>query len=309
MKLHCVPALLVAIGAVSLSSLPSAAEEPTRDSAAGKPVFVPFDFYPRHREELGLTDEQVREMQRLADQMRDSALTLDEERRERTRALQQAMAQDPIDPAKAMELFQSVLKAENEMKALQFRNGLAMRSLLTPPQIAKLLPLVTKDKASGIAATSGVLDEKLQQLRAEIRERSVAGEPSSDVVARVEEIERAAAQGRVAEARAQIDALLRELRSGAGSGALADVKRPGKMLLPKYEEARSISGEDLKKKMRAIGDAAKRTDNPKLRVRFESALRSLQEAADSGDQGAIEKIIKSVEPALQDSIGEIKGKE
>jgi len=217
MKSHCVSALLVAIVAVNLTELSLFAGEPPRSPSEAKPIFVPFDFYPRHREELGLNDEQVREMQRLSDQMRESALSLEGERRERTKALQDLMAQDSVDPKKAMELFQAVLQTENEIKALQFRNGIAMRNLLTPAQVAKLLPLAMKDKTAGIAATSGVLDEKLQQLRAEIRKRSTGGEPSREVVAKVEQIEQLARQGHVTEARTQIDEMLRDLRSGATS--------------------------------------------------------------------------------------------
>ncbi len=188
-------------------------------------IFVPFDFYPRHRDELGLNDAQTREMQRLSDQMRDSAVALEAERRERTKALQEAMARDSIDPKIAMELFEAVtLKVENELKALQFRNGIAMRNLLTPAQTAKLQPLATKDKASGIAATSGVLDQKLEQLRAEIRKRSHDGEPAREVVARLEQIEQMARQGRVTEATTQIDEMLRDLRSQAGIAPAAGGK-------------------------------------------------------------------------------------
>ena len=189
---------------------------PSPAAAASKPSFVPFDFYPRHRDELGLNEAQVAEMQRLSDQIRASVESLEQERRERTKALQDAMAQDSIDPKTAMELFEAVLKVENELKALQFRNGITMRNLLTPEQVAKLQPIASKEKASGIAATSGVLDEKLQQLRSEIRKRSHGGEPSREVVARLEQIEQLARQGHVAEARTQIDQMLSDLRNNAG---------------------------------------------------------------------------------------------
>jgi len=216
--------LIAFIVAAILVSPAFAGQPPGSDSAAAKLIFVPFDFYPRHRDELGLSDEQTREMQRLSDQMRDSAVALEAERRERTKALQEAMGRDFIDPKMAMELFEAVLKVENELKALQFRNGIAMRNLLTPAQTAKLLPLATKDKASGIAATSGVLDQKLDQLRAEIRKRTNGGEPTREVVARVERIEQLARQGRVAEARTQIDEMLRDLRSEAGIAPAAGGK-------------------------------------------------------------------------------------
>src|SRR5436190_4852262 len=110
MKLPRVTALLAVIIAGGIFASPVSAGEPPREPAVAKPSFVPFDFYPRHRDELGLSDEQLREMQRLADQMRDSTQSLEEQRRERTKVLQEAMAQDSIDPRKAMELFDAVLK-------------------------------------------------------------------------------------------------------------------------------------------------------------------------------------------------------
>jgi Spy/CpxP family protein refolding chaperone len=231
MKSRSVPVLLATIVTCGLFASTLSAGETPRDSAAGKIAFVPFDFYPRHRDELGLTEEQLREMQRLSDQMRESAQSLETQRRERTKTLQDAMSQDsPIDPRKAMELFDAVLKVENELKALQFRNGIAMRNLLTPAQISLLQPIMIKEKASGIAATSGVLDEKLKQLRAEIRKRAKGGEPAPDVVAKVEQIERTAREGRVNEARAQIDEMLRDLRSGEAPQAPKD--KPGKSEVP-----------------------------------------------------------------------------
>ncbi len=216
-------AVAVAGGILTLRAV-AGDSKPAPSPAPGAPKisFVPFDFYPRHSDELGLNAEQLREMQRLSDQMRASAQSLENERRESTKALQETMSQDSIDPKKAMELFDAVLKVENELKALQFRNGITMRNLLTPEQVAKLQPIAVKEKASGIAATSGVLDEKLQQLRSEIRKRSHGGEPSREVIARLEQIEQVAKQGRVGEARTQIDEMLRDLRSEAGSPATVE---------------------------------------------------------------------------------------
>ncbi len=226
MKFRCVsPLLAFLIASGALAPGASAGESKPGSSPASAPSklsFVPFDFYPRHRDELGLTEEQMAEMQRLSDQMSASAEALEQERRERTKALQDAMAQDSIDPKQAMELFEAVLKVENELKALQFRNGITMRNLLTPEQVAKLQPIAAQDKASGIASTSGVLDQKLQQLRAEIRKRSHGGEPSREVVGRLEQIEQLARKGRVDEARTQIDQMLRDLRSEAGPAAAGD---------------------------------------------------------------------------------------
>jgi len=231
-----------------------------------------------------------------------------------------------------MELFQAVLQTENEMKALQFRNGIAMRNLLTPEQAAKLLPIASKEKAAGGSPNAGDLKERLQQLRAEISKRSGSGgDVPPEVVAQVEQIDQALKQGRVAEARGQIDETLRLLRGGVGS-ATPENKPPAKLKtvassddsqgvkgkieptakekpVKKNESPRPIDGEEVKKKMQVLSEAAQRAESPEQRERLEGMLRNLREAAAAGNQGGVEKILKAVEPALHNPGGEKKGKE
>jgi Spy/CpxP family protein refolding chaperone len=114
-------------------------------------VFVPFDFYPRHREELGLNEEQVREMQRIADGLREAAKKSEAERARHTKALQEVVSRNSIDLQQAMECFQAVLNAENELKALQFRGGLTMRNALSPEQFGRLESLATKEVPRGVS--------------------------------------------------------------------------------------------------------------------------------------------------------------
>src|SRR6266511_2239146 len=164
------------------------AEEAARDSAAQVPVFLPFDFYPRHREELGLNEEQVREMQRIADGMREAAKKSEAERARRTKALQEVVSRNPIDLEQAMESFQAVLNAENELKALQFRGGLTMRNALSPEQFGKLQSLAPKESASRRVEVRAEFHERLQQLKREVHQR-LGGEPPREIMERIEQIE------------------------------------------------------------------------------------------------------------------------
>lgn len=348
MKHRFIPAILTAIVVAGTFACPIIAEEPKRESAGPGPVLVPFDFYPRHREELRLNEDQVREMQRLAEGMRDSGQKLEAERRERTKAFQELMAQSPIDSEKAMDRFQAVLKAENEMKVLQLRSGIAMRNALTSEQAAKLQPLAQKERASQGGQNPAEIREMFQQVKEEIRKRS-EGEPPREVVERMEQIERAARQGRMGEAKGQLEAMLRHLRNEPGSHPSADGKPTGdaqraereqqmRAIKEKIEhtddpeqrerlqqQMRKLSGgkehersaspsdapkEGLEKRMREIGAAAKRTDDPELREQLHGALKGLREAAESGNHEAVEKIMRAIEPALRKAAGgSDKGKE
>ena len=124
------------------------AEEPSRRPPAAPFMLFPFEAYAKHREAIGLNEDQVKEMGRIAEGMGDAARKLENERRERTEALQEAVSQHPIDMEKAMTRFQAVLQAENEMKALQFRSGLAVQNLLSPEQAAKAQAIAAKTQGS-----------------------------------------------------------------------------------------------------------------------------------------------------------------
>ena len=187
------------------------AEEAGRETTAQAAVFLPFDFYPRHREELGLNEQQVREMQRIADSVREATQRLEDERGKRTKALQEMMARNPVDVDKAMECFQAVLDAENDLKALQFRSGLTMRNTLRPEQLKNVQVLAAKEGISRGAGARAELNNRLQQLRAEIHKRS-GGEPSPEIVEQIKQIEQAVKDGRFAQAKNQLEQVLQRLR-------------------------------------------------------------------------------------------------
>ena len=199
------------------------AEEAPREPVAKATIFLPFDFYTRNRDALGLTAEQAREMERLAKEMREPAQKLDRERANRTKTLAEAMAQNPIDPDLAMARFQAVLEAENESKALQFRSGIAMRNNLTSDQLRKLQLLATKD-AARLAGGPAILNDRIQQLRSELQKRSGGAPPA--VMGQLKQIEQTLREGRAGDAKTQLEQLLRELRQESNSPSVTDATSP-----------------------------------------------------------------------------------
>jgi len=225
-KDRLIPSLIVALFLAGNLSQRMIAEEVRRDPVAKAAIFLPFDFYGRNREALGLNVEQVREMERLAESIREPAQKLESERAKRTKALSEAMAQSPVDPDVAMARFQAVLEAENESKALQFRSGIAMRNTLTSDQLQKLQQLATKDGAARLSGGPAVLNDRIQQLRAELHKRSGGEPPPAAVMAQLKQIEQTAKEGRAGEAKAQLEQLLKQLRQESDPAPSAGAKAP-----------------------------------------------------------------------------------
>ncbi len=207
----------VVLAALAAGSLwQSALAEEPRKAPNAPPMFIPFDVYPKHREAIGLNEDQMRELGRIAEGMGDAARHIESEMRARTEALQEALAKRPIEPEKAMERFQAVLAAENEMKALQFRSGLAAQNMLTPEQAEKMRVIAAKvlgPRDAGAGQNPAELRERLEQIRAELRKRT-GGELTKDAVSALERVEQAAQQGNMEEAKKGMEGLLAKLGQG-----------------------------------------------------------------------------------------------
>jgi Spy/CpxP family protein refolding chaperone len=237
MKLRFIPAVAIAAVIAGPVAHRTIAEEAKRDIAPQALVFLPFDFYPRHHAELGLNEEQVRVMQRIEEGMRETTQKLEGERSKRTKALQESMARNPIDVEQAMERFQSVLNAENELKAIQFRSGIAMRNSLSPEQVKKVEVLATKEGALRGSGVRVVINERLEQLRAEIHKRT-GGEPPPEIVEQIKQIEQSAKEGRFSEAKSQLEQVLRHLRDESGPASAAGAKSSGASKEARLESTR-----------------------------------------------------------------------
>ena len=212
---------LVAGAILAASLLPHTfAEEARPDPSVKATIFLPFDFYGRNREALGLNADQARELERLAESIREPAKKLEGERAARTRALMETMTKSPVDLDVAMTRFQAVLEAENEAKSLQFRAGIAMRNTLNSEQLRQLHILAMKDGGARASGAAAMLNERIQQLRAELHKRE-GGEPGREVMAQLKQIEQTAREGRAGEAKAQLEELLRQLRRQDDPGAQA----------------------------------------------------------------------------------------
>jgi hypothetical protein len=279
------------------AALPAAAQQPA--SIQHGVLILPPDFYHKHREAIGISEDQLREMQRIAEESSRPAKDMEAEMRKRTEALHEAIARHPANPDEAAQRLRQVLEVENQFKAMQLHAKLAMRNVLNAEQMEKLKHLVAKSREGrGEGATAG-LKEKFEQLKQEIKHRAGGGEPPRELVERLEQIERAARDGHVQEAEQQVDAMLRQLRGEGG-------KHP--------EGARREGGEhgEIQQQLHKLEEALKNTDDPEKRERIQQQMRKLREAQGAGkhpegarrevgDRGDIQQQLHKLEEALKNT--------
>ncbi len=272
MKTTLIPVLTAAVLTARILCQPALAEQSPRGPAANAPALVPLEFYMNHREDLGLSEDQIREIQRIGEGMREQATKHRDGMQERAKALQEAMSQSPINAEEATERFQAMLKAEDVMKALQFRGSLAARALLKPEQVAKLQALAMKENASRGGNEGGDLRAKLQQVRQEIAKRSGGGEPPRELVENLERIQQAAKEGHLPEAKQQLEAMLRNLRQDGGSRPPKNANRP--------DGASRDDGDGTEKRMRELAEKMKDA-TPEQREQIEQKMSKLRETQKS----------------------------
>jgi hypothetical protein len=240
-------------------------------------LFLPPDFYHDHREELGLNENQLREMQHIAEESFKRSKDLEVEMKKRAEALHDVLAKHPANPDEAAQRLRQVLEIEDQLKAMQLHAKVAIRNLLNAEQHEKLKHLIAKSQAGKGDHATVSLKEKFERLKHEIKRRIGDNEPPRELVEQLERIERAARDGRVKEAEEQVDAMLRRMHEKDG-------QQRGK-------------GE-LEQHMRRIAEAAERTDNPEVREKLQGALRKLREAAASGNHEVIGDILRAIKPHL-----------
>ena len=92
-------ALCIVIGLMLLSNgrMQSQTDEPAHVTVAHGIMFLPLNFYPKHREELGLSEDQIREMQHILESLRQPNEGLARELRERTQALQEVISENSVN--------------------------------------------------------------------------------------------------------------------------------------------------------------------------------------------------------------------
>lgn len=278
-------ALLTAISCIALSTMPAVGQTPANVSHGI--MFLPPDFYHDHREALGLSEEQLREMQQIADATHKESADLTKAVGERTQALHEVMAKHPADADLAATKLSELLVTESEVKTAQLRARLAIRNVLNAEQFMKLGQITKTAMANQQQASSGKLKEMMEQVKKEIHQRTGGGEPPREIIEQLEQIEAAARNGNLATAEERLNQILKHLRSdGQGAPAERSMRRP--------PEPRGEAG--MEERVRRLSNV--QTDDPELREHIQGAMKRLQEAKEAGNQEAILDILNAIEAKL-----------
>jgi hypothetical protein len=205
--------ILPLVAAASLAFLStSSAQNP-----AEADLFPP-DFLMVQREALGLSDTQLQDIQALMQDVQPKFEALKGQLEERGKAFQESVHQPQPDIAQVEEKLRSLLAQENEMKVLQVRLMMSVRSKLTTEQIDKARQLRQQvAQAAGNDPHDGLaqrMQKKFEQLRTAIEERAFGGAPPEEIVKQVGEIQKLAQGGQPLEAERLIDQLIAKLREG-----------------------------------------------------------------------------------------------
>lgn len=182
----------------------------------------PPDFLMAQREALGLNETQLQDIQAIVQDVQPKFETLKGQLEERGKAFHEALHQAKADTSQAEEKLRALLTQENEMKVLQVRLMLNLRSKLTPEQVEKARQLRQQQQqpqpgTAGSDPRIGLperLGKKFEQLKTAMQERAFGGAPPEEIVKQVGEIQRLAQEGQPLEAERRIDLLIGQLREG-----------------------------------------------------------------------------------------------
>jgi Spy/CpxP family protein refolding chaperone len=192
-------------------------------AAAQNPIeneLFPPDFLMAQREALGLNENQLQDIQAIVQDVQPKFETLRGQLEERVKAFQEVLHQPKPDVGQVEEKLRSMLTQENEMKLLQVRLMLDLRSKLATEQVDKARQLLRQQQLTSAAANDprqGLperLQKKFEQLKAAVEDRAFGGALPDEIVKEVGEIQKLAQNGQPLEAERRIDQLIVQLREG-----------------------------------------------------------------------------------------------
>jgi Spy/CpxP family protein refolding chaperone len=124
---------IFACGAITMAQTPAANDRQT-DAQQG-------DRRPNLLRELGLSQDQIRQVRLLNADIRPRRQAAQQRLREANRSLDQAIYADAVDEALVAERLREYQAAQADVAAINFENELSIRKILTPEQLVKFRTL------------------------------------------------------------------------------------------------------------------------------------------------------------------------
>ena len=116
------------------------AQQPPDADPIGK-YLIPPEMVMMHAQEIALTDAQSVSIKSEVRKAQSKFLDLQWDMQEETGRMTQLLQQSPIDETKVLEHADKVMSLEHDIKRAQLTLLVRLKNILTPAQIAKLMPL------------------------------------------------------------------------------------------------------------------------------------------------------------------------
>ena len=184
--------------------------------AGAEPIddfLFPPDLIVRAKEEVKLTDEQLKAFRDATEKMEARFRELQERLKTENEAFIALVKPGHVDATSALAQLDKFLDAEREMKRAQIGFMLTVKNVLTPEQQAKL---TTFRNAHGLDRAS--MEEfqkrivtKAERVRVGVEKLASSGSDTGPIAAIMEEVRKHMEQGKPKDAEAAIDRALKEL--------------------------------------------------------------------------------------------------
>ena len=201
------------LGVVLLTVLSGTA--PADDSAKTRvkdpiqSLLFPPELLIQHREDIGLSDEQIQQIRAQVEEAGPSAHEHETQLHEATGRLAELLSAEEVNETAALQQLDDVLAAEQDLKQLHLRLLIRIRNGLTSEQ---------RDRAAEISQAAATAEELQQRLQAkvsrierEVRTRAENGQPPFEIVEQMQEFPKLMEDGNVSEAEALLDRVIRML--------------------------------------------------------------------------------------------------
>lgn len=200
--------LLMSVSVALVSNIARADEPAAADPLAAR--LFPPDLVLHNGEAIGLSDEKRQEVVSRVEKAQTRFQELEQALRKERDAMMAQLDREKPDEAAVLKQLDVLLAREREMKREQFGLMLSLRNMLTAEQQVRLKELRKTHAPSVLEAR---LKEKLARVEAGVQKIASNGGDPSSIAEKMQQFPELMRAGKVKEAEALVDRVLKELEA------------------------------------------------------------------------------------------------
>ncbi len=191
-------------------------------------LLIPPEVLFRHRQDIGLSEEQVSQIRSRVQAARPAMQGVRQRAHTEMGRLAELLSAEKVNQEEALNQLDRVLSVENEQKRLHLKIMIQIRNSLTSEQIEKAKTHLRRPAHPGVQQR---LKAKLTRIEADIRSRAQAGQPPFEAVGLMQKFPELMQSGQVEVAEALLDRVIALLDSQEPEQVL-QAGPPKRMQLP-----------------------------------------------------------------------------